>query len=208
MFGCLEKFKEVDKGHQSPKTKNRSQHSSEAGGPSAPADSPYTAPPPYSTQCPILATSTSDSDSQVDEVAALVASRLQGRDATQDAAAAALPHQPETSQASQGPSAPLAGSDATIPDSSSEAAVSLSTDGATTRQGSHLGMTLRSQDTTKYYTQSPWTMIGDVPFDKRWTHAEVRAMLQDAPSPIKHPASFYGWLIQVCGIYNCVCHRM
>ncbi|GCC44148.1 hypothetical protein chiPu_0028344, partial [Chiloscyllium punctatum] len=196
MFGCLEKFKEVDKGHQSPKTKNRSQQSSEAGGPSAPADSPYTSPPPYSTQYPILATPTSDSHSQVDEIAALGSSRLQGRDAAQDAAAAALQHQPETSQASQGPSARLAGSDATVPDSSSEAAVSLSTDGATNRQGSHFGMTLRSQDTTKYSTQFPRTMIGDVLFDKRWTHAEVCAMLQDARDPIKHPASFYGCLIQ------------
>ncbi|GCC31346.1 hypothetical protein chiPu_0009803 [Chiloscyllium punctatum] len=45
-------------------------------------------------------------------------------------------------------------------------------------------------------------MLGDVPFDKPGTHAEVRAMLQDAPDPIKRPASFYVWLVQVCDVYN------
>ncbi|GCC31345.1 hypothetical protein chiPu_0009802 [Chiloscyllium punctatum] len=111
MLGCLDKFKAVAEGHQPPKTKNCSQRSTEAAAPSAPADTPETAPPPYSTQYPKLTVTSSDSDSQVDEIAALVASRLHCRDAAQYAGAVAFPNISYTSLASQGHRARPAGYD-------------------------------------------------------------------------------------------------
>ncbi|XP_048476655.1 uncharacterized protein LOC125487974 [Rhincodon typus] len=45
-------------------------------------------------------------------------------------------------------------------------------------------------------------MIGGVPILKPWTPAEARAMVSEAPDPLKRPNAFHNWLVQICMIYS------